>query len=137
MAYRYNIPKGAASAADTLFLTCARCGDDLAIHDWIVTKVKIDPEAPNLDAFDEVQSCDRDPLPIRGYVIHLKGKDGKGGSVTFDKYGMNPEVFNGRTDEQALNQAISNALAGAIRQYGPSWVDTYTVVTVPQRGEPW
>jgi hypothetical protein len=67
---------------------------------------------------------------VRAYIIRLTGKDGTRASVTFDRHGMNASVFDGRTDQQAMNQAVSNALAGAIDKYGPGWLASYTVHTV-------
>lgn len=67
---------------------------------------------------------------VRAYVVHLVSKAGERGSVTFDRYGQNADVFNGRTDDQALNQAVSNALAAALRKYGPGGLESYNVYTV-------
>lgn len=41
--------------------------------------------------------------------------------VVFDRYGLNKNVYDGRTNEEAFNFAISCALAGAYREKGTWW----------------
>lgn len=53
---------------------------------------------------------------VRAYIIHLTQAGKSIGSVAFDRYGLNAEVFQGRSDERAMNQAVSNALAAGHSQ---------------------
>lgn len=76
---------------------------------------------------------DRTIGAVRAYVIKLIGKNGERGSVTFDRHGTNSAVFDHRTDQEALNHAVMNAINSCLRTYGPGWLDHYTVVTVGGR----
>lgn len=71
----------------------------------------------------------------RAIVVNVKMESGQRCRVVFDRYGMNPGLFDrayreGWTDERTINQAISEALSGALQTYpGDKTVD-YTVTTV-------
>lgn len=70
---------------------------------------------------------------VRAIVVNLVGTDDRRAKVVFDRYGQNSAVFDGRTDEQARNHAVSEALSAVIRdeRYGPDWIAEYHVVDIP------
>lgn len=72
---------------------------------------------------------------MRAIVVNMTLKSGKRCSATFDRYGMNSQLFTtavqeGWDEQRTINQAISEALAGALRTYpGDSTID-YRITTV-------
>lgn len=76
-----------------------------------------------------------EPYRKRAIVVNMKMASGKRCSATFDRYGQNAGLFtnaytNGWSAERTVAQAVSEALAGALRTYpGDSTVD-YRVVEV-------
>lgn len=77
----------------------------------------------------------RQPFNKRAIVVNMRLASGKRCSATFDRYGQNSELYRtalayGWGAERTVAQAISEALAGALRAYpGDATVD-YRVVEV-------
>lgn len=71
----------------------------------------------------------------RAIVVNMTMESGKRCSATFDRYGMNSGLFDkahaeGWDDQRTINQAISEALSGALRTYPGDKPANFNVATV-------
>jgi hypothetical protein len=72
------------------------------------------------------------PFAKRAIVINFLLKDGKRCSVTFDRYGMNSELYRTAlayrwSAKRTVAQACSEAISAVGQQHGFDNIDTYTV----------
>ena len=79
--------------------------------------------------------------PVSEFVVRFVGSDGRRCTVTFRRQGQGGEVFDGRTDQEALNHAMAAAMArvAAHPAYGADWILSYKLIPVYQEeitGEP-
>lgn len=75
------------------------------------------------------------PFNKRAIVINIRFESGQRCSVPFDRYGKNSELFRtavayGWSADRTIAQAISEALAGAMRSYPGQQIATYVVTEV-------
>lgn len=74
---------------------------------------------------------------MRAIIVDVTGPAPEGGGrapvlrVVFDRYGLNKQVFKGRSDEEALNHAPSNALTAVMEKHGVDWPQSHTIRTLP------
>lgn len=71
----------------------------------------------------------------RAIVINLSLESGKRCSATFDRYGQNSSLFasasaSGWSAERTVNQAVSEAIAGTMRQYPGDKIIDYRVYEI-------
>lgn len=72
---------------------------------------------------------------MRAIIVKVTMESGKRCSVPFDRYGLNAGLFataakEGWDEQRTINQAVSEALAGALREYPGDRTIDYRVTTV-------
>jgi hypothetical protein len=105
----------------------ATCAGEAAKAERVEREARFDADMARVDAAQ--------PFAKRAIVVNVTMASGKRCSVTFDRYGMNSELYRtalayGWSAERTVAQAISEALAGALRSYPGDTTTDYRLVEV-------